>query len=570
VLFQEDQVEATKETKAQRAERLKRELNPWEAYDEIVRFAREGHASIPPAWQTYFRWWGVYTQGDGAGVVGGTGGEGRGTKYFMVRVRIPNGVLEARQVRVVADLAERHALGVVDITVRQNFQLHWVTIEGLPEVLEALRDSGITTMGACGDVTRNVVGCPLAGVDADELIDASPLVASTTRLLNGDPAFYNLPRKFKVSIAGCRLWCAYPEINDVGLTALRHPRTGEVGFSLRVGGGLSTDPHLGRRLDVFVRPDEVPAVVRGVAEVFRDSDVLREHREKARLKFLFLQHGWTEARFQEELERRLGFALAPGVAEAPPPEGLRDHLGVRAERREGFYSVGVPVLRGRLGAAQLRAVADAAETYGSGRVRTTAMQNLVVLDVPRAHLAGVAQAAATAGLPLGVSPFARGTVACTGTEFCKLALTETKGFAQRLVADLEARLPGFDDHVTLHVTGCPNSCGQHWIADIGLEGKKLKLDGRLVDAYYFCVGGAAGGHAAIARPIGYRVPSFEVAPAIERLVRAYLAQRLPGERFRAFCARHDDVELRALLAGVETVAVERDPSPGPVPHAVEG
>jgi sulfite reductase (ferredoxin) len=562
-------VQATKETKAQRAERLKAALNSWEAYDEIVRFAREGHGSIPPEWGMYFRWWGIYSQGDGAGVTGGTGGEGRATKYFMVRIRIPNGVLDARQVRVVADLAERHALGVVDITVRQNFQLHWVTVEGLPDVLETLRDAGITTMGACGDVVRNVIGCPLAGVDGDELIDASPLVAEATALVNGDPAFYNLPRKFKVSISGCRSWCAYPEINDVGMTAVRHPRSGEMGFSLRVGGGLSTDPHLGRRLDVFVRPHEVPAVVRGVAELFRDSAVLREHREKARLKFLFLQHGWTEARFQEELERYLGAALAPGVPEEQPTEGFRDHLGVRPERRPGLYTVGIPVLRGRLTAAQLRAVADAAETHASGRLRTTTMQNLIVLDVPSAGLAGVVRAAATAGLPLSVSSFARGTVACTGTEFCKLALTETKGFAQRLVEELETRVPGFEEHVTIHVTGCPNSCGQHWIADIGLEGKKLKVNGRLVDAYYFCIGGAAGGHAAIARPIGYRVPSFEAAASIERLARAYLADRLPGERFRAFCARHDDVALRALLAGVAVDPVERDPSPGPVPHAVE-
>ena len=562
-------MQATKETKAQRAERLKAGLNPWEAYDEIVRFAREGHASIPPEWGMYFRWWGIYSQGDGAGVTGGTGGEGRATKYFMVRIRIPNGVLDARQVRAVADLAERHALGVVDITVRQNFQLHWVTVEGLPDVLETLRDSGITTMGACGDVVRNVIGCPLAGVDGDELIDASPLVAEATALLNGDPAFYNLPRKFKVSISGCRSWCAYPEINDVGMTAVRHPRSGEVGFSLRVGGGLSTDPHLGRRLDVFVSPHQVPAVVRGVAEVFRDSAVLREHREKARLKFLFLQHGWTEARFQKELERHLGFALARGVPEEQPKEGFRDHLGVRPDRRPGLYTVGIPVLRGRLSAAQLRAVADAAETHASGRLRTTTMQNLIVLDVPSAGLAGIVRAAATAGLPLGVSSFARGTVACTGTEFCKLALTETKGFAKGLVEELEARVPGFEEHVTIHVTGCPNSCGQHWIADIGLEGKKLKVNGRLVDAYYFCIGGAAGGHAAIARPIGYRVPSFEVPASIERLVRAYLADRLPGETFRAFCARHDDVALRALLAGVTVDPVDRDPSPGPVPHAVE-
>jgi len=488
----------------------------------------------------------------------------------MVRIRIPNGGVDAAQLRTIAALAERHARGIVDITVRQNFQLHWVTSEALPDVLDTLRATGITTMGACGDVTRNVIGCPLAGVDEDELIDASPLVASTTALLNGQEDFYNLPRKFKVSITGCRSWCAYPEINDVGLTAVRDPRTGEVGFSLRVGGGLSTEPQLARRLDVFVRPEQVPAVVRGVAEVFRASEVLREHREKARLKFLFLLHGWTEARFQAALEQRLGFALAPGVREDAPLSAFRDHVGVRPQKQPGAYAVGVPVLRGRLHPSQLRAVADAAERHASGRLRTTVMQNLVVLDVPRARLADVLRSVEDAGLPLGVSAFARGTVACTGTEFCKLALTETKSFAARLVEELEARLPGFDEHVKLNVTGCPNSCGQHWIADIGLEGKKVKVDGRLVDAYYFCIGGAAGGHAAIARPVGYRVPAFEVAPAIERLARAYLSRRLPGESFREFCARHDDVELRALLAGVETAAVARDASPGPVPHAVEG
>ena len=564
-------MDATKETKAQRAERLKRELNPWEAYDEIVGYLRAGHGAIPPAWlKTYLRWWGVYTQGDGAGVVGGTGGEGLGTPYFMVRIRIPNGVVDAAQLRTIAALAERHARGIVDITVRQNFQLHWVTSEALPDVLDTLRATGITTMGACGDVTRNVIGCPLAGVDEDELIDASPLVASTTALLNGHEDFYNLPRKFKVSITGCRSWCAYPEINDVGLTAVRDPRTGEVGFSLRVGGGLSTEPQLARRLDVFVRPEQVPAVVRGVAEVFRASEVLREHREKARLKFLFLLHGWTEARFQAALEQRLGFALAPGVREDAPLSAFRDHVGVRPQKQPGAYAVGVPVLRGRLSPSQLHAVADVAERHASGRLRTTVMQNLVVLDVPRARLADVLRSVEDAGLPLGVSAFARGTVACTGTEFCKLALTETKSFAARLVEELEARLPGFDEHVKIHVTGCPNSCGQHWIADIGLEGKKVKLDGRLVDAYYFCIGGAAGGHAAIARPVGYRVPAFEVAPAIERLARVYLSRRLPGETFREFCARHDDVVLRALLAGVETAAVARDASPGPVPHAVEG
>jgi sulfite reductase (ferredoxin) len=241
------------ETKAQRAERLKAALNPWAAHAEIERFAREGFDAIPPEWlNTYFRWWGLYTQGDGVGAVGGKGGEGKAVRYFMQRIRIPNGILTAAQLRAIADLTDRHARGVADITVRQNIQLHWVPVEALPEIIRTLDGVGITTLGTCGDVTRNITGCPLAGADADEVTDASSLVDAATVMLNGAPEFYNLPRKYKVSITGCRVWCSYPEINDVGLTALRHPATGQIGFSLRVGGGLSTEPHLAPRLDAFV------------------------------------------------------------------------------------------------------------------------------------------------------------------------------------------------------------------------------------------------------------------------------------------------------------------------------
>src|SRR5271154_5702798 len=236
----------TKETTVQRVERLKRAANPWDGLEEIRRFAREGFQSIPPEWiGTYFRWWGVYTQGDGVGVTGGQGGEGRALQCFMVRIRIPNGLLSSEQLRAVAELTRRYARGIADITVRQNIQLHWVTIEALPEVLDELARVGLNSMSACGDVTRNVTGCPVAGVDADEICDASPLALEASRMLAGNGDFYNLPRKFKISIAGCRVWCPYPEINDVGLTATTRLLRGvpEVGFSLRVGGGLSTEPY---------------------------------------------------------------------------------------------------------------------------------------------------------------------------------------------------------------------------------------------------------------------------------------------------------------------------------------
>ena len=554
-----------KETKAQRVERLKRAKNPWEGLDEIRRFARDGFGSIPPEWiGTYFRWWGVYTQGDGAGVTGGQGGEGRALQRFMVRIRIPNGIVNSRQLRALADLTRLHANGIADLTVRQNIQLHWVTIESLPEVLDGLWQVGLNTTGACGDVVRNVTGCPVAGVDADEICDASPLVLEASRLLAGNAEFYNLPRKFKISVAGCRSWCSYPEINDIGLTAITRMISGqpEVGFSLRVAGGLSTEPYLGARLNAFIRWNQVLPVIKGVTELFRDSDVLREHRERARLKFLFLRHGWTAERFLAELQDRIGFKLDPAVEEHPPDDVYRDHIGIQAQKQSGLSYVGAVALRGRITADQMRGAADLAERFAGGELRVTNMQNLLVVNVPTINTDALAQGLDAIGLRVGGSSFARGTVACSGTEFCKLAITETKSFSRWLVEELEERLPGFDQHLKLHVTGCPNSCGQHWIADIGIEGKKIKVHDRMVDAYYFCVGGALGLHQSTARPVGYRCAATEVPDALERLLGQYLTLREPGENLRRFFARHNDVQLREFLAGEFVPSVARDlPSP---------
>ncbi|MGA8541448.1 MAG: nitrite/sulfite reductase [Terriglobales bacterium] len=552
------------ETKAQRVERLKRAKNPWEGLEEIRRFAREGFESIPPEWLgTYFRWWGVYTQGDGAGVTGGKNGEGRALQRFMVRIRIPNGLLRSEQLRTIADLTRRYAHGIADITVRQNIQLHWVTIEQLPDLLEALGRVGLNTTSACGDVTRNVTGCPVAGVDADEICDASPLALEVSRMLAGNAEFYNLPRKFKISITGCRVWCPYPEINDIGLTATTRVLHGtpEIGFSLRVAGGLSTEPYLGARLNAFVRWHQVLPAIKGIAELFRDSEVLREHRERARLKFLFLRHGWTPESFLDELQRRVGFEFDPAVEEHPPADVNRDHVGIHPQKQPGYCYVGAAVLRGRITAEQMQAAADLADRFASGELRTTNTQNLLIVNVPQLNGDDLAKELDAIGLRVGGSAFYRGTVACSGTEFCKLAITETKAFARWLVEELEERLPGFDQHLKLHVTGCPNSCGQHWIADIGIDGKKMKVDGRMVDAYYFCVGGALGLHQATARPVGYRCPATEVPEAIERLLRQYLDAREAGENLRQFFARHTDTHLREFLAGAPVEAVPRDLPP---------
>jgi len=565
------EVVATKETKAQRSERLKVEKNPWAAWEEVRTFAREGRGSVLPEWaEFYFKWWGIYTQGDGAGVTGGVGGVGKATEYFMMRIGLPNGLLTAKQLHTIADITEKYARGVADITTRQNIQLHWLTIEALPEIVEALTAIGLSPKGACGDVVRNVTGCPLAGLDGHELLDASPLAVEVAELLTANPEFYNLPRKFKISVTGCPIWCSYPEINDVGLTGLKHVKDGveEVGYSIRVGGGLSAEPHLAVRLNAFIPQDKALEVVKAVCTIFREQDVLRESRTHARLKYLFMKHGWTAETMLAAIEEKIGFAF-DACDEGPIAEDVyRDHVGVRAQRQEGLSYVGVTVLNGRMNPEQLHALAKLSEEYGDGHLRTTIGQNIVLANIANTTTADVVKNIAALGLEVQPNVFYRGAVACTGTEFCKLAIAETKGFAKWLVGEMEERLPEFDQQLRLHVTGCTNSCGQSWIADLGLEGKKLKKDGKLVDAFYFCVGGAVGEYAGIARQIGYRAAAEDCPEAIERLLRTYLKTRTDGENLRSYFRRTSDDDLRAALNGAVVEAVERDPAPGRVPRNV--
>ena len=562
-----EQAVPVKETKAQRAERLKQAKNPWEAFDEVRQFAREGRSSVVPEWaNTYFKWWGIYTQGDGAGVTGGKGGEGLASEYFMMRVGIPNGILSAHQLRTIGGIARKYARNVADITTRQNIQFHWLTIESLPEVVDALDSIGLSPKGACGDVVRNVTGCPLAGIAHDELIDASPIATEIAHLLTANPEFYNLPRKFKISATGCSQWCNYPEINDVAFTPAT--RQGQVGYSLRVGGGLSNEPHLAVRLNAFLLPEQAVPAARAVAQIFRDQNVLRESRERARLKYLFMREGWSAEQFLTELQSRVDFTIQPQGEEEIPSGVLRDHVGIHPQRQQGLAYVGASVLRGRLSGEQLEAAAELSERYGNGQLRTTVSQNLIFINVPTQKAGELAHELGQIGLFVEATNFWRGTVACTGTEFCKLAITETKGFARWLVGELEERVPEFDQQIRLHVTGCPNSCGQHWISDIGLEGKKIKHEGKLTDAYYFCLGGAVGQFAGVARPVGYRCAAPLVPEALERLLRGYLTTRNRNEDLRAWFARHTNDELRAQLAGEVLEADERDLPSGRVPHAV--
>ncbi len=563
---------APKETKAQKSERLKLEKNPWDAWDEVRQFAREGRDAVLPEWTgLYFKWWGIYTQGDGLGVTGGANGEGKASPYFMMRIALPNGLLTSHQLHVIADLCQRYARNLADITTRQNIQFHWLTIEALPEIVDALTSIGLSPKGACGDVVRNVTGCPLAGLDHHELVDASPLALDIAQRLTANPKYYNLPRKFKISVTGCPLWCTYPEINDLAFTAIKREVNGleEIGYTLRVGGGLSTEPHMAVRIPAFIPQDKASDVAEAAAEIFREQQELRENRTRARIKYLFMRHGWTAETFLEALEAQLGYKFDPSPVdhETLPDDIYRDHVGISPQKQPGLSAIGASVLRGRLSGDKLHELARLAETHGDGHLRATIMQNIVLVNIRNQEVRHVLDGLKAIDIHVEVTPFWRGAVACTGTEFCKLAITETKGFAKWLVSEMEERLPGFDQQIKLHVTGCTNSCGQHWIADIGLEGKKLKQDGVLKDAYYFCVGGAVGKYAAAARPLGFRATAEDTPAAIERLLRGYLEVREPGEDLRAYFNRTGDETLRAQLNGTPIPPVERDAPPAGGRHA---
>jgi sulfite reductase (ferredoxin) len=542
-----EQAEAPrKETAAQRVERIKREKPSWSIMDDIRRYAREGFASIPEEdLGVRFRAWGLYTQGDGRGT------RGEEQPFFMMRVRTPNGLLTAEMVRTIADLSDKYARSSIDITNRQNFQLHWLRIEDVPAVWDELARVGWTSMGSCGDNTRTVTGCPLAGVDDDELIDASPIAQEVDRYMNGNPEFANFPRKFKITITGCAHWCTYPEINDIGASAVRRD-DGVVGFHVRVGGGLSTRPHLALLLPAFVLPEQMLDIVKAIAGIFRDSDELRLNRTKARMKFLFINHGWTAESFLAEIERRIGYGLAPSVEETPPDSVYRDHVGLHPQRQPGLHYAGFSVVSGRISPEQLRRIAQLADEFGDGSLRLTAMQNVLVPNIPSARVDAFVAAASEIGVPLAGSPFQKGTLSCTGSEYCKLAITETKKFSIRLAHELEDRLPGFTQSLKLYVTGCPNACGQHWIADVGLQGILLKQGDQQVEGFDFFVGGGLGKGSSVAHRVGYRAPADDVPDALERLFLEYQANSLDGETVRQWTMRVGDAAVLGALT--ETVA----------------
>lgn len=507
-------------------------------------YAKAGFDSIDPAdLRGRFRWYGIYTQRR-PGIDGGKTAvlepEELDDRYFMVRIRIPGGQLDLEQLRAVARVSSRYGRGLVDITDRQNVQLHWVEIEDIPALWEELEAVGLSTTEACGDTPRNMLGCPVAGLDADEIIDATPYLLQTHRRYVGDPQFSNLPRKYKSAFSGCTYHCVHPEINDVSFVGMPG-ESGRPGFDLWVGGGLSTNPMFAEPLGVFVQPEQIPEAWAGVTGIFRDYGY-RRLRHRARLKFLV--HDWGAEKFREVLEKEyLGYALPDGPTPTPPP-GRRDHVGVHRQR-DGLCYVGFAPRVGRTDADTLARIADIAEEHGSGRVRATVQQKMIILDVPEGRIDSLVAALEAEDLQVRPSTFRRDTMACTGIEFCKLAIVETKQRAMALIDELERRLPDFDEPLTINVNGCPNSCARIQTADIGLKGSLVTdADGTQVEGFQIHLGGGLGDQAGFGRKVRrLKVTAEELPDYVERVVRNFAAGRRAGESFAGWAARAEEADL---------------------------
>jgi sulfite reductase (ferredoxin) len=529
-------------------ERSKKDDNPLNVRARIENiYAHRGFASIDPAdLRGRFRWYGLYTQRR-PGIDGGRTAvlepEELDDEYFMLRVRIDGGQLDLAQLRAVAHVSQAYGRDTADITDRQNIQLHWIEIENVPAIWRELESVGLSTTEACGDSPRVILGSPLAGIAADEVIDATPAIEEINSRFIGDPSLSNLPRKFKTSIG----WL--PDVpyesNDVALVGVVHPEHGP-GFDLWVGGGLSTNPMLAVRLGVWVPLEDVPDVWLGVISIFRDYGY-RRLRSRARLKFLVAD--WGAERFREVLETEyLHRKLLDGPAPQLPARPY-DHIGVHRQK-DGRYYVGVAPIAGRVSGTTLSSLADIAQAHGSGRVRTTPYQKLIILDVPEDRVESLVDAARGIGLEARPSSWRRSTMACTGIEFCKLAIVETKAKAAQLVNELEKRLADLDVDISVNINGCPNACARTQVGDIGLKGQLVPgPGGEMVEGFQVHLGGslamAEGQRAGFGRKLrGLKTTSEDLVDYVERLGRRYVGARHDGETFAQWVARAEEEELR--------------------------
>ncbi|MDD5198405.1 MAG: hypothetical protein PHC88_01255 [Terrimicrobiaceae bacterium] len=516
------------------AEQLKLDKDGLDVIHDIYRYAKLGFAAIPEGDFDRMKWYGVYRQKPKDG------------GYFMMRTKVPGGRVAPDQARVLSQIADEYAHGLCDITTRQTIQFHWLRIEDIPPIFDALERVGMTTSGACGDDTRNVCGCPVSGLNPHEILDATPQLIEINRHLTNNRDFSNLPRKYKISISGCPIHCTQPDINCLGMFGLVNSR-GEAGYGVKVGGGLSSAPHLAQVMPVWIAPGQAWPVTKAVSEVFRDEGY-RAKRNRARFKFLVAD--WGVERILAEVETRLGHALERHTDFVFPRDQESDHMGIHMQKEPGLHWVGVCFSGGRLRNGVLATVGELAAKYcepGKAFIRFTNKQNLVIPNVPGENLAGLKAEMLAQGLDYEPSNFRKGCVSCTGIEFCNLAVAETKNRMIDLVDQLEWRSGWYQGKIRVHFSGCPSSCGQHQIADIGFRGAKTKVDGRMVDAYDMFVGGRLGEGRRFNELLRGKILAADADIVIDALLRAYSEKKRGDESFSEYCERTPKGELLAAL-----------------------
>ncbi|MDP4014305.1 MAG: nitrite/sulfite reductase [Candidatus Nanopelagicales bacterium] len=528
-------------------ERIKATGDPLAVRERVEQvYSRTGLRSIPlDDLRGRMRWWGLYTQrrpGIPAWKMGSVPLDELEDEVLLWRIRTDGGALTSEQARVLGGISQEFARDTADISDRQNIQFHWIRVEDTPEIWRRLDSVGLTTAGACGDTSRVVLGSPLAGVAADEIVDATPAIAEIARRFVGSEEFSNLPRKFKSAISGSPRGDVVHELNDISFVGVIHPDHGP-GFDLWVGGGLAAAPKLAVRLGAWVPLAEVPEVWRAVTSVFRDYGY-RRNRNRARMKFLVTE--WGPDKFRAVLETE--YLKRPLIDGPPPPQtatGQRDYVGV-APQRDGLFYVGAAPTVGRLSGTVLKRVADLAEEYGSGRIRLTVQQNLVILDVPGDRTADLSAELLRSGLRVDASGFRRLAMACTGIEYCKMAITETKARTAALLDELERRLPDVDVPIAIHVNGCPNSCARFQVADIGLRGVLVQDDaGHPAEGFQVTLGGSLGERSGFGRtPRGLRLAADDLPDYVDRVVTRYLTARGKNESFAEWTSRADEDALR--------------------------
>ncbi|WP_435741586.1 nitrite/sulfite reductase [Nocardioides sp. SYSU DS0663] len=532
-------------------EQSKKDDNPLNVRARILHiYSKRGFDSIDPAdLRGRFRWMGLYTQrapGFDGGKTATVPEEELDDRYFMLRVRSDGQLLSPAAVRALGTIGQDFARDTADVTDRANIQYHWIRVEDVPTIWERLDEAGLSSLEACGDSPRPFLGSPVAGVSTDEIIDGSPALDEIFRRYIGNPDFSNLPRKFKTAVTGHPGHDVSPETNDVSFVGTVHPEHGP-GFDLWVGGGLSTNPMFAQKLGVWIPLDDVPDVWEGVASIFRDYGY-RRLRSRARLKFLVAD--WGVEKFREVLETEY---LQRALVSNPSPEspvGHRDHVGVH-DQKDGKKYVGVAPTAGRVSGTMLVRLADLMAEHGVAGARLTPYQKIVLIGVDPERVEQVVAELDEIGLSARPSNWRRNTMACTGIEFCKLAIVDTKERARRLVAELEQRFPDLDTPITVNVNGCPNACARTQVGDIGLKGQLVMHEGEQVEGFQVHLGGATGLGANFGRKLrAHKVTSAGLDDYVASVVTNYLADRAEGESFSTWVHRAEE----DLLRGDRTLA----------------